>query len=522
MRPASVIVVSLGACAVAAIGAFSSAKSDPTKQLPEIPVARAADADPHAPYGVGKAPFEHRAATSCAAASCHGGGQVGKVGSEHSTWAPEAFPKDGASDPHTKAYRVLFNSVSTEMVAKLAKADPERWKNPPHKEKACLVCHAVDSASAKDPDTRDQILSEGVGCGACHGPADKWIGQHYTSDWAALTPREKWEKYGFVPTKNLVARTLNCASCHIGGGERDMNHDFIAAGHPRLAFEAARFHAQPDYRKHWQEKLSNRDFEVRMWVIGQAAALRTSVNLLYERAARAEAGDKNTPWPEFSGYSCYACHQKIPSTEVRGALSESKRKPGVPGWDVWSNAAVDVAAKSCELAFPGLSSSGLTDVKLPALEKLRELMGQKLALSPKEVKEHAATARDELDRWLVALQRAEDVVKQNVAPDSPRAIAHKLAVNALSADGSKLADHDWDALAANYLGTASMFSASGKDAAKWEEPLLTLRKNLRFPPVTDGGGGVFNSPFDRDRKKLLTIRENFETLRTKTSTPEGK
>ena len=40
----------------------------------------------------------HRAATSCAAASCHGGGQVGKVGSEHSTWAPEAFP-EGASDP---------------------------------------------------------------------------------------------------------------------------------------------------------------------------------------------------------------------------------------------------------------------------------------------------------------------------------------------------------------------------------------------------------------------------------------
>ena len=122
----------------------------------------------------------------------------------------------------------------------------------PHKDARCLACHAIDST--KEPETRDQILAEGVGCGGCHGPADKWIGQHYTAEWKALSNREKWEKYGFVPTKNLVARTLNCASCHVGDAGRDMNHDFIAAGHPRLAFEAARFHHQPDYRTHTGRK----------------------------------------------------------------------------------------------------------------------------------------------------------------------------------------------------------------------------------------------------------------------------
>ncbi len=519
MRPVLLTAVVLGACALG--GFVRSAASQPPDQRPvlDVPLPRAERA-PNVPFGVGKAPFADRAATSCSAASCHGGGQVGRVGSEHSTWAPQAFPQ-GAGDPHNKAYRVLFNPVSTGMIEKLAKADPQRWKNPAHKEKACLACHAVESGN--DPDTRDQILAEGVGCGGCHGPADKWIANHYTNEWRALSDREKWEQYGFVPTKNLVARTLNCAGCHVGGGERDMNHDFIAAGHPRLAFEATLFHAQRDYRQHWQEKGTPRDFEVRLWVIGQAATLRATVNLLVERAGRAKAGDPNTPWPEFSGYSCYACHEKIPTTDVRRTAGESKRRPGVPGWDVWANTAADVAAASCGLAFPGLSSSELSNVKLPAVERLREFLGQKLAHSPGAVKERAEAARDELDRWLVALQHAEGAASSGVAGDTPRAIANRLAANALSADGKTLADYDWDALAANYLGAAAMSYAAGKSGSSaWEGPLLSVRDELRFPVGRDGSRDVFNSPADRDRNKLLTIRDRFETLRNKTSTPEGK
>ena len=114
MRPVLLVVVVLGACALGS--AFSPAGSQPPERLPDVSAAPAvgAKADPHAPYGVGTAPFAQRPATSCAAASCHGGGQIGKVGSEHSTWAPEALPS-GQSDPHTKAYGVLFNSVSVQM-----------------------------------------------------------------------------------------------------------------------------------------------------------------------------------------------------------------------------------------------------------------------------------------------------------------------------------------------------------------------------------------------------------------------
>ncbi len=503
MRAVPLIAVALAAGVV--VGVLNTARShQPPASSPDLAAAPAAV--PDTPYGVGKAPFAHRASTSCSASACHGAGAVGKVGSEHSTWAREAVPAE-TSDPHAKAYSVLFNPVSVQMGKALGIKEP-------HKDARCLACHAVDSA--KEPETRDQILSEGVGCGGCHGPADKWIAEHTLPSWQTRSNQSKWTEFGFVPTKNLVARTLNCATCHVGDGERDMNHDFIAAGHPRLAFESARFHFQPDYRKHWTEKGDARSFEVRLWVIGQAVTLRAAANLLHARATRAEKNDKDTPWPEFSGFSCYACHQKIGDPAIRGSACETKRPAGMPGWEVWSNTAVDIAARSCGLAFPGLSSPKLLEV-----EKLRTLMESKRSPAPATVAKQAKNAIAELDRWLAELQAAEDRGASSVSPDAPRVIANRLATNALSKDGKKLADHDWDALAANYLGAAAMYHADGgANAAKtWSEPLLRVRDSLRFPPVK---AGVFNSPADLDQKKLNLIRDNFEFLRTRTGLPEGK
>jgi len=513
VRPVLIAAVVLAGCAVGS--ALRPAHSQPPERLPELKagsdVAPGAP-DLHTPYGVGKAPFSHRPATSCAASSCHGGGAVGKVGSEHSTWAPEAFPK-GKQDPHAKAYRVLFNPVSTEMAKKLGLPNA-------HTAAVCLKCHAVETGG--DPETRDQVLSEGVGCSGCHGPADKWISEHYLPSWKALSNREKWEKYGFVPTNNLVARTLNCAGCHVGDAERDLNHDLYAAGHPRITFEAGRMHHQPDYRTHWTEKLPPLDFEVRVWVIGQAATLRAAVELLHQRSKRAADGDPKTPWPELSLYSCYACHQKLPDVDIRSVVSTSttKRKAGVPGWEVWSNAAVGVAADSCGLAFPGLSSPNLTGVKLPKLDQLRETMGKSIAPPAKTVRDESAAALKELDTWLSAMQAAEDRVKEPVAKGTPRLIANKLARNALAADG-KLADHDWDALAQNYLGAAAMYHAAGGSAgSEWGPELKGIADNLLFPKFTNDV--FFNSPADLQRAKLFAVRDKFEILRTKTGTSEGK
>jgi len=49
-----------------------------------------------------------RGVNSCSAASCHGGGHPGSKGSEQTTWA--------ACDPHARAYEVLFEERSKQIV----------------------------------------------------------------------------------------------------------------------------------------------------------------------------------------------------------------------------------------------------------------------------------------------------------------------------------------------------------------------------------------------------------------------
>lgn len=507
MRPVHIAALVLGGCAVAS--AVRPAHSQPPERLPDLKAGSDAAPSPAAaagakPYGVDERRFAHRPATSCASASCHGGGAVGKVGSEHTTWAPEAFPQ-GAQDPHAKAYRVLFNPVSVQMAKTLG-------LEAAHTSATCLACHAVESGAA--PDVADQVRSEGVGCGGCHGPADKWVGEHYTAAWKQLTPREKWEKYGFVPAGNLVARALNCAGCHVGDAQRDLNHDLYAAGHPRITYEPARLHHQEDYRKHWAEKMPQPDFEVRLWIVGKAAGLRAATNLLYERAKRADSGDEKTPWPEFAGYSCYACHQKVGDKDVRGTASETPRPAGSAGWEVWSSTGIEIAAGACRDAYPGLPSFDLAD-RLSEVKKLRELMETRRMPGAKPVKAQAEKALAQLDAWLAAMQAAEDD-RANVKPVKPglaSELAHRLAGNALGKGDARLKDHDWDALTANYLGAAAMYhAAGGAPASGWGGPLKAVRDELRFPKPDDGR---FDSPaltFDR----LSAVRKSFTLLRDAT------
>ncbi len=494
MRPVIVIAFVLAACVFA--GAFGEDRPTP-------PPTASNPSPLRTPYGAGPAPFAQLPATSCAAASCHGGGHVGKAGSEHTTWAPEADPQ-GPTDPHAKAYRVLFNSVSINMAKALGLGDA-------HTAALCLKCHAVDGTA--DPETRDGVLSEGASCGACHGPAEKWNAVHYTPAWKALTAREKWEKYGFVPANNLVARALNCASCHVGDADREVNHDLYAAGHPRVTFEAARMHYHEDYRKHWVEKTPQPDFEVRTWVVGQAATLRAATELLRVRAER--AADPAGIWPEFSGYSCYSCHQRVGEGGVRNELSAAARPLGVPGWEVWSTTAVGVAAEYSGAAYPGVGAPDLRETRA-----LQKLMAEKRTPNAKAVAAQAGKAVLEQDAWLVALQDADDRPAGPVAPGTAGRLGRAVAANAVTPDGRLLRDHDWDALAVNYLGCAAMFHAAGGDRANpWGAELRAVRDELRFPPR---GVTRFDSPYDYTRTKLGQLKANFERLRDAAAPTGGK
>ena len=179
-------------------------------------------------------------APSCSARACHGspGPQRSNPfvwGNEHTIWRE--------LDPHQHAYAALFAPRSQEIAERL------QLKQPAHEARQCLVCHApaaMDSAKHEPAATcMPTYVTEGVGCESCHGPARGWIAAHTAADWSLFSPQEK-ERLGFRNTKNLVARAELCITCHVGSGEADVNHDLIAAGHPRLTFEfASHLHRMP-------------------------------------------------------------------------------------------------------------------------------------------------------------------------------------------------------------------------------------------------------------------------------------
>ncbi|MDB5311986.1 MAG: hypothetical protein JWO38_6188 [Gemmataceae bacterium] len=464
------------------------------------------------PYGLGKPAGVYAAATSCSAAACHGGGQVGRVGSEHTTWAADLSAGPAAPhDPHARAYRVLFNDASRRMTELLEPNAAGRV--PAHRNALCLACHMV--GGEKD----ETVRAEGVGCAACHGPSANWLTTHYLPEWKGLSHHEKWGR-GFVPTKNLVARVLNCAGCHVGGADREVNHDLIAAGHPRLAFEYTRFHYQQDYRKHWEERTPQPDFEVRAWVIGQAVSLRAAVDLLRARAARVAKNDPSTPWPEVSEGSCYSCHQSIardPFPESRkdtprGLASPHSRASGAVPWQPWYSSLGGSASEYHGILVP--DRSGVAPVDLTPLRKEME----KRNPNPAEVARLAGRAVEELDAWLAFWQTAEDTQTfVRLSPDQSRDLGRVIAGGALTADG-KLAEYDWDSVAQRYLGLAAVYHANGgaDPVAGWRGPLDQLRKGLAFPR---SGADRFDSP--RDYRPADTVAP-FTRLRTITTSRTGR
>lgn len=456
------------------------------------------------PFGRLPAPTGlHTPATSCAAASCHNTGRVGAPGGEHSTWS--------AADPHRRAYEVLSNADSVRIMKNLAAGDPGRWAQPAHREGLCLKCHALDADRYYHGERLDDRgLGEGVGCDACHGPSQNWLSAHYQAGWKFLSDREKYERYGFAPTKDLVARSLTCAGCHVGRADREVNHDLIAAGHPRLSFEYARYHYQPNYTRHWTERLPNPAFELKAWLIGQAASLDSALDLL---AARAELASRQAaPWPEFAELSCYACHQGVGGTPTRGSGGGRRDRPvGMAGWQVWYTALADgVLADAADVLAPG------TQPTVPALKELRRVM-QSPTPDPRTVAKLAAAAKLELDGWLARVQAAG--YDAALAPGAAARLGAIVTASVLADDRSQLRDYDWDFLAQHALALTAAYHASGGaggELAAWKPALTELRAKLAFPADATRR---FDSPKDFNPQ---SVYGPFKYLYGKTHTAKGE
>jgi hypothetical protein len=431
------------------------------RSTPESALHAAAPAAELAPAPKPVEKLQLQGVASCAAAACHNGnGPRGSKGSEYTTWITH--------DPHARAYTVLYDHRSQQIQKELGATVPA------HKDKLCQSCHV-------QPDIRDAAhndrftLADGVGCESCHGPAQKWLSRHYLP----ISEEEK-RSLGMTNTKNLVRRAEACVACHVGKGDNDVNHDLIAAGHPRLRFEYGAYLA--NYPKHWSESedLSrSRDFQARAWIVGQLVSARASLDLLHHRASKADK-----PWPEFAEYGCFACHHSLKDQGWKEQHGYGKQPPGSLPWGTWYYGLLPLLSEKA----PGKGK----DV-VPALDQLHAAMVKRLP-SRKNVAKEAATASEALDGLLHRWEKS--------------GIDEKRLTDLIDdlAKQKDLAGASWDSATQLYLGLGGLYAGLQDLDPRWRQP--ELKQSIRgmgrqlqeaFPPKERS---IYDTP-DRFSPRLL-------------------
>jgi hypothetical protein len=261
---------------------------------------------------VAQSPAIYEGVASCAGSTCHGraegnGKEVRQ--DEIATWQQPSSP----SGAHSRAFAVLDSPRGRQIAATLGLGSPTSARE-------CLGCHATPAAGPRGP--RFQV-SDGVGCEACHGPASGWIASHYAMSGSHAANVAA----GMVPLEQPQVRARKCLDCHFGSAAdgQFVTHRLMAAGHPRISFELDLFSA---LQQHWDVDgdyvaRKGQPSSVRLWAVGQAEAVRRSVDLF----ARPDRGTWGV-FPEFYFYDCHSCHRTITDGPERKLTFETN--PGRP------------------------------------------------------------------------------------------------------------------------------------------------------------------------------------------------
>ncbi len=389
---------------------------------------------------------------SCASTSCHGrddsGHQVSPRGREFAVWL--------AHDPHSRAAQTIQSPRFREILEGVVGEQGEEFGR--EMKQRCAACHDPVGFEAAKLGTESSGQAVGFTCESCHGAAEHWIATHYEQG----ISRERLGELGMVDTKNLLARGRQCAGCHVGDGERDMNHDMIAAGHPPLRFELSAYH-DLIRRKHWtyDERTAVPHFKAQLWVAGQVAVADTTLALLESRANIAATSGRagRAPWPEFSEYDCFACHQRLragvpSSVPLRAGIA------GVPGWQPWNLA----------LAQPLVGGERLAG--------LRKHLGASLFVDPSETSTLAADARRQLhEHPLVAALCAGE----------PDAFASQQIVALVQSQAKP--SQSWAASGQQLLALQAAYLARRDERRMLMPPTRTVSHvpGSRFPVAIDAG-----------------------------------
>ncbi|MFO0852146.1 MAG: multiheme c-type cytochrome [Gemmataceae bacterium] len=258
-------------------------------------------------------------AGGCSARGCHGRLEPDPAGRR---W-PTAFTEWVRWDRHGAAYHTLRGPLSQTIIAKL-RAGGSAWNDAPD-EPRCLACHVTPAlANLSDSPGALRLRYDGVGCEACHTDPGRdtadWIGPHQTG-WKGGRLAESYVQHGMRWLGDAKHRAEACVGCHVGapatGGvpAREVTHDLIAAGHPRLFFDYLTFLDR--LPPHWSEdKRNTKDGSPRpaetslgAWSAGQMAAAKAGLDLYADRCKRAAGGA--AVWPELADLSCFACHHEL-------------------------------------------------------------------------------------------------------------------------------------------------------------------------------------------------------------------
>ncbi|MGV3743030.1 MAG: multiheme c-type cytochrome [Burkholderiaceae bacterium] len=240
-----------------------------------------------------RAPQQSVGTVNCAGSTCHGSvtpwTESHVLQNEYTTWL--------RLDRHAKAHSTLLSPQSSRIAKNLG------LKEAAHEAKVCLDCHAHNPAPAQRGERH--TVTDGVGCEACHGPAEKWIKPHTAPD----ATHAKNVANGLYPLSKPVEQATLCLSCHFGDESRFVSHRIMGAGHPRISFELDTFSAiaPAHYRidEDWRKRKGDYD-STKLWVIGQALASKQLLDTLVDPKR-----GRDGMFPELVLFDCHSCHHPM-------------------------------------------------------------------------------------------------------------------------------------------------------------------------------------------------------------------
>jgi hypothetical protein len=430
-------------------------------------------------------------AGSCAAANCHGGHGPATRGSEYAVWCQ--------SDPHAMAHQTLLSQKSRDIARKLGLSSATRSA-------VCTNCHGPDLATHWLA-TRDVTLAEdGVSCETCHGAAEHWIEPHKRTAgarrWSAMGTAQK-AALGFLDTKDLAIRARICASCHVGAPGRDVNHDLIAAGHPRLHFELSAY--QRLMPAHWNvaaERSRVPAHDARLWLVGQVVSARSALRLLAWRAGAEDLEPETShlesslpavataaAWPELAEFACYRCHHDLaqPGWRIERRPSDAA---GKPAWGRWHLSTLEMLGGNLFA-----EAAPLNQKRLELYDKMNLLLADR-----DQVKRAAGELHELLESW----EREALIVDLNEA---------RLAalMRSMAADAGSRGPEDWEEGVQAYLALSALareLLISSPQAVKGAAilpELNAIRRQLAFARETD-------SPQPLDRQQYENFKHEFAKI----------